>query len=92
MGYSFPSSKDPDDVADYHIDWTSFIGKEKLVSKTLIVTGANLISSEINSKLKGVNFRISGGIAGTPALIDCTISTDSGQVFQANINLKIGQR
>jgi hypothetical protein len=90
--YSFPKSKDPDDVADYHLDWSLFIGKEKLVSKTLLVTGATLVSSALDSKSKGVNFRVSGGIAGTPALIDCTVTTDSAQVFQANINLKIGQR
>jgi hypothetical protein len=90
--YGFAHPKDPDDIADYHLDWSGFIGREKLVSKSLSATGVTLVSSAIDSRLKGVNFRLSGGAVGVDAEIDCTITTDAGQVFQATINLKIGQR
>jgi len=90
--YRFPKPKDPDESLDYEFDWTTFIGDDKIATHSISATDANLVTSKIDSSNKKVIFRISGGVAGIPALIENTVNTSSGQVIQRTAIIRIVPR
>ena len=92
MSYAFPAPKDPSDTADYYINWRSFLGCENITSFVLTAVGVTVGSSSLDTSAKGVNFRVLGGVAGVPAVISCTVTAQSLQIFQVDIILNIEQR
>ena len=90
--YRFHCAKDPDETLDYHFDWTQFIGTDAIASQSTVVTGASLVASASDGTNKKVNFRISGGVIDTPASIENTITTTSGQIAQRTAVIKIKSR
>jgi hypothetical protein len=88
--YQFP--KDPDETLDYQFDWTAFIGTDAIASQSTVVVGASLVTSAIDGTNKKVNFRISGGVIDTPASIENTVTTTSGQIAQRTAVIKIKSR
>ena len=88
--YQFP--KDPDETLDYQFDWTAFIGTDTIFSQSTVVTDASLVTSAIDGTNKKVNFRISGGVIDTPASIENTVTTTSGQIAQRTAVIKIKSR
>jgi len=92
FSYRYPFAKDPDETLDYQFDWTQFIGTDTIASQSTVVAGASLVTSVIDGTNKKVNVRISGGVIDTPASIENTVTTASGQIAQRTATIKISSR
>ena len=101
MAYKWPDL-DPDEVADFSVDWSRFLGTDTIAS---VVWLANDTVLATNVSLGGVSgdltliqptntntvatARFSGGINGTRYKITCRITTADGKVFERNIFLRV---
>lgn len=88
----FPQPKDPDEILDYQFDWSKFIQSEGIQSYSVTATGVDIIATDVDPGNQKVNLRVSGGQDGTPAVIQGTITTTSGQIVQRTAKLRITQR
>lgn len=93
----FPDPKDPDDVLDYAIDWTSRLDSSDTIVTSLyaIVDGGNgtvdggiQIDSQSVEGNKSIVW-LSGGIDNTTATIRCRITTQGGRQRDLTAQLKI---
>jgi hypothetical protein len=83
--------KDPDAVLDYVFDWSAWLAgntpPETLAQHEVIVVGCTLLASmRADGK---VTARIGGGTVGTAATVTCRITTNTGQVDDRTLTLKI---
>jgi uncharacterized phiE125 gp8 family phage protein len=73
------------EVRRYRHDWTPFLGLDTIASHVTSITGATLDSTTVEAGNRSVVFKVSGGVAGTPAQITHEITTANGdeeiQVF-----------
>lgn len=89
MGFpSWPSTKSPEDVLDYSIDWSSWLGEDTLTSAQWSSDdGVTLESSSITDTSSVV--WISGGESDTVYAIKCVIETSLGRKCARTINIKV---
>lgn len=105
MSKAWKKPKDPEDVADYGLDWSPLIamGAEEAVNTIVAVTGevvegdvvidSNSVGSVENAPDgQATVHRLSGGTAGTSCLLNFHIVTESGEEFDQGVKLKIKER
>ena len=101
MAYKWPD-KDPDEIADFSVDWSRFLGTDTIAS---VVWLANDTVLAINVSLGGENneiiliqptntntvatARFVGGVNGKRYKITCRITTADSTVFERNIFLRV---
>tara|TARA_B100000925_G_scaffold291851_1_gene281915 strand:+ start:1901 stop:2215 length:315 start_codon:yes stop_codon:yes gene_type:complete len=104
MAYKWPDL-DPDEVADFSVDWGRFLGTDTIAS---VVWLANDTLLATNVSLGGVNgdlmliqptntntvatARFTSGINGTRYKITCRITTTGSKTFERNIFLRVRSR
>jgi hypothetical protein len=105
MSYKWPD-KDPDEILDYSVDWSRYLGSDTLVSvqwyaedadgvKTVfnsvdIVNGLQHISSTNTSTVSTI--QLSLGQNNTTNTLYCEITTAGGVTTERKIKLKVRQR
>ena len=105
MSYKWPD-KDPDEIQDYSVDWSRFLGDDTLSAATWFITDENgnkeqLSDSEVVNGLQFVQGTISGLVAtarfslGTNNIrynITCRINTGSGLQYERSIFLRVKEK
>jgi hypothetical protein len=87
------SPKDPNDTADYTFDWDDFLPTGEIITDaTLAVSDAALTIVADDFTDRTVRVRLSGGEAATNYTVDCTITTDAGQIFEVTKTLPVRER
>lgn len=105
MSFKWPP-KDPDEVLDYSVDWSRFIGTSSLASvtwhvddadgvKTLIAGGAVVngiqnISQTVSGKVATINLGL--GTLNKEYKFYCVISDSTGSIAERVIRLKIKEQ
>jgi len=101
MAYKWPN-KDPDEIADFSVDWSRFLGTDTIASvvwladDTLLTINVSLngLSNEIiliqpTNTDTVATARFAGGVDGKRYKITCRITTADGKVFERNIFLRV---
>lgn len=101
MAYKWPDL-DPDEVADFSVDWGRFLGTDTissvvwLANDTVLATNValggvsgDLILLQPTNTTKVATARFSGGINGTRYKITCRITTAGSLTFERDIFLKV---
>ena len=101
MAYKWPN-KDPDEIADFSVDWSRFLGTDTIASvvwlaeDTLLTINVSLngLSNEIiliqpTNTDTVATARFASGVDGKRYKITCRITTADGKVFERNIFLRV---
>lgn len=91
---SLPSwpDKDPNEVLDYTIDWTSrLIGSDTVSSVVWTVPSGITKDSQSNDTTKAVIW-LSGGSNTRTYPITCQVTTASGRVMEQSVTLKLAEK
>tara|TARA_B110000908_G_scaffold152269_1_gene187765 strand:- start:974 stop:1291 length:318 start_codon:yes stop_codon:yes gene_type:complete len=105
MSYKWPD-KDKDEVVDYSVDWSRFIGDDTVAAavwyikdssgvKTLvenagIVNGLQFVTGTISGKVSTARFSL--GTNNTRYTIVCSITTGSGLQYERSIFLRVKEK
>ena len=105
MSYKWPD-KDPDEIADFSVDWSRFIpndtlsavkwfvddanGTKEEVSATEIVNGLQFVSPTLSGKVATARFSL--GTNNVRYKVTCQITTGNGLVFERAIFLKVKEK
>ena len=105
MSYKWPD-KDPDEIADFSVDWSRFIpndplsavkrfvddasGTKEEVSNTEIVNGLQFVSPTLSGKVATARFSL--GTNNVRYKVTCQITTGNGLVFERAIFLKVKEK
>ncbi len=87
---SWPQAKDPDDIADYQMDWSNRLeeGETLETSTFTVVQGSvEIDSQDFNGGLTTV--WLSGGTAGEVCLIRNRVTTDQGRQWDNTGRLRV---
>ena len=105
MSYRWPE-KDPDEVADFSIDWSRFLGSDSIVSATFFIDDANGTKTQVSTAqtVNGLQF-IAGTVSGNVATarfgsgtdnsrynITCRIQTTQALTYERTVILPIRNR
>ena len=83
-------SKDPDELLDYGLDWTSQLdGATIMLSEWDIIEGAGIALSGASITGGVTGIRVGGGTLGEAARIENTVTLSSGEVLQETAYLPI---
>lgn len=83
--------KDPEAVLDYTFDWSSWLAVSETISSAVTtVTGATKDSA--SNSTTAVTVWVSGGTVGTPATVECKITTSAGRTDERTITLRVQER
>jgi hypothetical protein len=83
-------SKDPDNVADYNVDWTDRLNVDTISTSTFtLVTAAGLTIDDQDSDGALSTVWLSAGTAGLTGRLLCRITTGSGRTYDEEIALDI---
>ena len=89
---SLLTDKGDDEVLDYIIDWSDLLageGNDTIATSTwTLLTGDVTIDAETETTTSSTVW-LSGGTAGTSALLLCTITTAGARTFERTIRLRI---
>ena len=105
MSYKWPE-KDPDETADFSIDWSRFLGSDSIASATFFVDDENgtktqVSTAQIVNNLQFIQSTVSGNVAtarfaqGTNNLrynITVRINTTQGLTYERVVVLPIRNR
>lgn len=105
MSYKWPN-KDKDEIADYSVDWSRFLGTDTLAAATWFIDDANGLKTQVSdsSVVNGLQFvvgTISGRVAtarfslGTNNIkynITCRISTGNGLQYERSVALTVKEK
>lgn len=93
MSKSWPRAADPDDVADYVINWTLDTGDIITASTWSIVDDSTGLTIQTTSFTDGTaSVWLTGGTAGDNAKLLNHITTQGGRQFDQTVTLKIKER
>lgn len=83
--------KDPADVLDYEIDWTSRLETAETISSfTVTVSPSGGLAIDSSSEAAGVvTIWVSGGEVGTYYYLDCVVVTSGLRTYSKKIAIKI---
>jgi hypothetical protein len=90
MALKFSTAKDPDEVLDYTINWTSRMVSTDTI-ETVTVTGNNVTIDSDSLSGNVVTVWLSGGNVGT-ASVHCRITTEEGRTMDQTVTLKIATK
>lgn len=91
MALSFSHPKDPNDVADYQIDWADFLGTDTISTSTWVVPDGLTKNSDGKSNT-ATTIWLSGGSDGTSYPLVNRIVTAGGRTFDQTVKLKVKER
>ena len=105
MAYKWPN-KDKDEIVDYSIDWSRFLGNDTLAAAVWFIEDADGTKVEVaNSELvNGLQFvigtlsgkvatiRLSLGTNNTKYHITCRISTGNGLQYERTVALTVKEK
>lgn len=91
MSFQSWPDKDPDEVLDYEIDWTSRLDGDTISSSTWTVPDGLTSSSNTNTD-STVTIWLSGGTVGTIYRVMNEITTTGGRTMDQTVNLKISDK
>jgi hypothetical protein len=105
MAYQWPN-KDPDEVLDYSMDWSRFLGSATITTATwyvndasnvktlftsgLVVNGLQNISQTITSQVATIH--LGSGTANQEYTITCSILDSTGSVAERVVRLRIREQ
>lgn len=102
MSYKWPD-KDPDEIVDYSVDWSRFLGSDTLSATTWFIFDADGTKEEVSDAevVNGLQF-VSGTISGKVATarfslgtlnvkyeVVCRITTGNGLQYERTVTLRI---
>ena len=105
MSYRWPD-KDKDEIVDYSVDWSRFLGEDTLSAATWFIKDASDITTlvEDSSVVNGLQF-VTGTISGKVSTarfslgtnnirytVICRITTGSGLQFERSIFLRVREK
>ena len=107
MSYKWPD-KDPDEIVDYTVDWSRFLGTATITASTWfiqdangnkeqvsvneIVDGLQFLSTTIPTGNQAVTVRFGGGTSNKRYKVTCRIETNTGLLFERSIFLRAKER
>lgn len=105
MSYKWPD-KDKDEVVDYSVDWSRFLGTDgisavtwsivdengnkEVVSNTEIVNGLQFLQGTISGQVATARFGL--GTNNVRYTVTCKITTSAGLAFERSIFLRIREK
>lgn len=84
----WPNDKDPDDLAEYSIDWTKKLAGDSIVSSTWQVP-ADLLEGNKSHTANTATIWLSGGIDGRRYVLVNRVVTQQGRIFDEGVILNV---
>lgn len=86
--------KDPDDVLDYAIDWSSFLGDSETLTSSAwdISPSGELSSSDLVQTNDKTGLTLSGGVANKTYKIRNRVTTSAGNTVDRTVTLVVRER
>lgn len=84
--------KDPQEIDDFTVDWTRFLGSDTISTSAFdlpIPVGLVIMSDNFTASASIV--RLSGGTAGGVGQVHCRITTARGRTLEQTVQLKIAE-
>lgn len=107
MSYKWPD-KDPDEIVDYTVDWSRFLGTDTIttsnwfikdangtkeqVTPNEIVDGLQFLSTTVPTGNQAVTARFAQGTNNKRYTVTCRIETATGLLFERSIFLRAKER
>jgi hypothetical protein len=105
MSYKWPD-KDKDEIVDYSVDWSRFLGSDTISSALWFIKDADGVKTQVADAdvVNGLQFvtgtqtlyvataRFSLGTNNTRYLITCQITTSSGLQYERSIFLRVKEK
>lgn len=107
MAYKWPD-KDPDEIVDYSVDWSRFLGTDTIaaatwfikdaagnkeqVSNAEIVNGLQFVTGTVSSNALVATARFSLGTNNVQYTVTCRIQTASGLIYERQILLRAKEK
>tara|TARA_Y100000992_G_C21164883_1_gene442963 strand:- start:226 stop:543 length:318 start_codon:yes stop_codon:yes gene_type:complete len=105
MAYKWPNH-DPDEVVDYSVDWSRFLGDDTIATVVWKVNGETMTDSSVYSgdTSNGLTLvqptntttvatvRFTAGVVGTKYTVTCQITTAASLTYQRTIFLTVRQK
>ncbi len=89
-------AKDPSEVLDYGVNWTDELGGDSILSHNWAVSEGDVtLGVKSIETADGETFAkvwVSGGTAGTIAILTSTITTAGGRTFEQSIKIRVVQK
>jgi hypothetical protein len=105
MSYKWPD-KDKDEIVDYSVDWSRFLGDDTLAAAVWYINDADGVKTQVNeaTMVNGLQFvtgtlsgrvstaRFSLGTNNIRYTIICSITTGSGLQYERSIFLRVKEK
>jgi len=104
MAYKWPDL-DPDEVQDYSVDWSRFLGTDTITTVVWQINGQTVTSyGSFNNDGNELTLiqptntdtvataRFNSGVVGTKYKVTCRITTAASKTYERKINLTIRER
>lgn len=105
MSYKWPD-KDKDEILDYSIDWSRFLGDDNISGVTWYINDASGVKTEVDAAdlvnglqmvqktntLSVATIRLSLGTNNVRYLISCKITTVEGLQYERSVYLRVKEK
>jgi len=105
MSYKWPD-KDKDEILDFNVDWSRFLGDDNISGVTWYIDDANGVKTEVSAAdvvnglqmvqktntLSISTIRLSLGINNIRYLITCKVTTVEGLQYERSIYLRVKEK
>jgi len=105
MSYKWPD-KDKDEILDFNVDWSRFLGDDNISGVTWYIDNANGVKTEVaaadvvnglqmvqkTNTLTVATIRLSLGINNVRYLITCKVTTVEGLQYERSIYLRVKEK
>ena len=105
MSYKWPD-KDKDEILDYNIDWSRFLGDDNISGVTWYIDDASGVKTEVDAAdlvnglqmvqktntLSVATIRLSLGTNNVRYLISCKITTVEGLQYERSVYLRVKEK
>jgi hypothetical protein len=105
MSYKWPD-KDKDEILDFNVDWSRFLGDDNISGVTWYIDDANGVKTEVSAAdvvnglqmvqktntLSISTIRLSLGINNVRYLITCKVTTVEGLQYERSIYLRVKEK
>ena len=89
MALTWEAVKDPDEIKDYVLDWSSLLGEDEIVSSTwTIADGAGLVIDSESATATSTTIWLSAGVIGTTYHLLNRVTTSGGRTYDQTVKLK----
>ena len=105
MSYKWPD-KDKDEILDFNVDWSRFLGDDNISGVTWYIDDANSVKTEVaaadvvnglqmvqkTNTLTVATLRLSLGINNVRYLVTCKVTTVEGLQYERSIYLRVKEK